>query len=72
MTYCLSLLCREGIVFLSDSRTSAGADNITVHPKMRVYHDDGRVVNWIESPVKLSRAAKGSRFYHTLLVNARR
>jgi putative proteasome-type protease len=37
MTYCLSLLCRDGIVFLSDSRTSAGVDNITIQPKMRIY-----------------------------------
>ncbi len=45
MTYCLSLLCREGIVFLSDSRTSAGVDNITVHPKMRIYHrSEDRVI----------------------------
>lgn len=45
MTYCLSLLCREGIVFLSDSRTSAGVDNITVHPKMRIYQrTDDRVI----------------------------
>lgn len=41
MTYCLSLLCREGVVFLSDSRTTAGIDNITVHPKMRVYAREG-------------------------------
>jgi len=41
MTYCLSLLCREGIVFLSDSRTSAGVDNITIQPKMRVYAEKG-------------------------------
>lgn len=41
MTYCLSLLCREGLVFLSDSRTSAGVDNITVQPKMRVYEEKG-------------------------------
>lgn len=41
MTYCLSLLCREGIVFISDSRTSAGVDNITVQPKMRVYAQKG-------------------------------
>src|SRR5439155_2301980 len=41
MTYCLSLLCRQGIVFLSDSRTSAGVDNITIHRKMRVYANDG-------------------------------
>ena len=41
MTYCLSLLCREGIVFISDSRTNAGVDNITVHSKMRVYAGNG-------------------------------
>jgi putative proteasome-type protease len=41
MTYCLSLLCREGLVFVSDSRTSAGVDNITVQPKMRVYEAKG-------------------------------
>ena len=45
MTYCLSLLCREGIVFISDSRTSAGVDNINVRPKMRIYSEPGgRVV----------------------------
>ena len=37
MTYCLSLHCREGLVFLSDTRTSAGVDNVTTHSKMRVY-----------------------------------
>ncbi len=50
MTYCLSLLCREGIVFLSDSRTSAGVDNITVHPKMRIYSREGdRVICMLSS-----------------------
>lgn len=44
MTYCLSLLCREGIVFLSDSRTSAGVDNINIRPKMRVYAETGKRV----------------------------
>ena len=44
MTYCLSLLCREGIVFLSDSRTSAGVDNIAIRPKMRVYCKEGERV----------------------------
>ena len=44
MTYCLSLLCREGIVFLSDSRTSAGVDNIAIRPKMRVYFKEGERV----------------------------
>ena len=37
MTYCLSLQCHDGLVFLSDSRTSAGVDNVTTHSKMRVY-----------------------------------
>src|SRR3954466_14004656 len=37
MTYCLGMLCRTGAVFLSDSRTSAGMDNITMRSKMRVY-----------------------------------
>lgn len=37
MTYCLGLNCRDGLVFLSDSRTSAGVDNITIHPKMRIF-----------------------------------
>lgn len=41
MTYCLSLLCREGIVFLSDTRTSAGAENLKVHSKMRIYDRPG-------------------------------
>lgn len=41
MTYCLGLHCREGLAFLSDSRTSAGVDNITIHPKMRVYEKAG-------------------------------
>jgi len=44
MTYCLSLLCREGIVCVSDSRTSAGVDHITVQSKMRVFVEEGQRV----------------------------
>jgi putative proteasome-type protease len=44
MTYCLSLLCREGLVFISDSRTSAGVDNITSRPKMRIFSQPGERV----------------------------
>jgi putative proteasome-type protease len=44
MTYCLSLHCQEGLVFLSDSRTSAGVDNVTTHSKMRVYEVKGQRV----------------------------
>ena len=44
MTYCLSLLCREGLVFISDSRTSAGVDNINVRPKMHIQTVEGQRV----------------------------
>ncbi|MEO8206221.1 MAG: peptidase [Chthoniobacterales bacterium] len=54
MTYCLSLLCHEGIVFLSDSRTSAGLDNITIHPKMRVFERPGERVICLMSSGNLS------------------
>ncbi len=36
MTYCLAVKLDEGIVFLSDTRTSAGVDNISVYRKMHV------------------------------------
>lgn len=54
MTYCLGLHCREGLVFLSDSRTSAGVDNITIHPKMRVYERKGDRVLCLLSSGNLS------------------
>lgn len=54
MTYCLSLHCSEGLVFLSDSRTSAGVDNITIHPKMRVYSRPGDRVLCLLSSGNLS------------------
>jgi len=54
MTYCLSLHCCEGLVFLSDSRSSAGVDNITIHPKMRVYERRGDRVLCLLSSGNLS------------------
>ena len=54
MTYCLSLRCREGLVFLSDSRTTAGWDNITIHPKIRVYERKGSRVLCLLSSGNLS------------------
>ena len=45
MTYCLGMLCEHGAVFLSDSRTSAGMDNITMRSKMRIFEKpDDRVI----------------------------
>ena len=36
MTYCLAVRLDEGIVLLSDTRTSAGVDNISIYRKMHV------------------------------------
>src|SRR4029077_2538676 len=54
MTYCLSLHCHEGLVFLSDTRTSAGVDNVTTHSKMRVYEVKGQRVLCLLSSGNLS------------------
>ncbi len=54
MTYCLGMLCHAGAVFLSDSRTSAGMDNITMCSKMRVYEKPGDRVICILSSGNLS------------------
>ena len=37
MTYCVAAIVEEGIVFASDSRTSAGPDNIATFSKMNVW-----------------------------------
>jgi putative proteasome-type protease len=44
MTYCVAALVEEGIVFASDSRTSAGPDNIAVFSKMNVWEVAGERV----------------------------
>ena len=44
MTYCVAALVEEGIVFASDSRTSAGADNIATFGKMMVWEVPGKRV----------------------------
>lgn len=54
MTYCLSLLCEEGLVFLSDSRSNAGIDNIAVHRKMHLFEQPGERVICLQSSGNLS------------------
>ena len=54
MTYCLGMLSRGGAVFLSDSRTSAGMDNITMRSKMRIFEKPGERVVCILSSGNLS------------------
>ena len=41
MTYCVAVLVDEGITFCSDSRTSAGADQINTYTKMFRFGMDG-------------------------------
>ena len=41
MTYCVGLLLNEGMVLLSDTRTNAGLDNISIYRKMFVFEDPG-------------------------------
>jgi putative proteasome-type protease len=38
MTYCLSMRLDDGLVFLSDTRTNAGVDNVSTYRKLFVFH----------------------------------
>jgi putative proteasome-type protease len=38
MTYCLAMRLHEGLVFLADTRTNAGVDNIGTYRKLHVLH----------------------------------
>ena len=41
MTYCIGLRLNNGLVFMSDTRTSAGVDNFAVSKKMFTWHEPG-------------------------------
>jgi len=48
VTYCVSLLLRDGLVMLSDTRTNAGPDNILNFRKMHVIEQPGeRALAWL-------------------------
>ena len=38
MTYCLAMRLTDGLVFLSDTRTNAGVDNVSTYRKLFVFH----------------------------------
>ena len=44
MTYCVGMLLDQGLVFLSDSRTNAGVDQINTFRKMTVFEKPGERV----------------------------
>ncbi|GIZ53222.1 peptidase [Noviherbaspirillum aridicola] len=41
MTYCVAMRVESGLVFLSDSRTNAGVDQVSTFRKMTVYENPG-------------------------------
>ncbi|MFB2532239.1 peptidase [Paracoccus sp. p3-h83] len=41
MTYCVGMILDRGLVFMSDTRTNAGVDNISVFRKTRIWHEPG-------------------------------
>ncbi|NBY13192.1 MAG: peptidase, partial [Betaproteobacteria bacterium] len=41
MTYCVATHLNEGLVFLSDSRTNAGMDQVSTFRKMTVFERTG-------------------------------
>ena len=41
MTYCVAMRLNAGLVFLSDSRTNAGVDQISTFRKMMIYEKPG-------------------------------
>ncbi|TPJ54009.1 MULTISPECIES: peptidase [unclassified Mesorhizobium] len=44
MTYCVGLKIDRGLVFMSDTRTNAGMDSISIFKKMHVWEDPGERV----------------------------
>ncbi len=45
MTYCVGIALRDGLIMISDTRTNAGIDNISVYRKMHVLADsDDRLI----------------------------
>ncbi len=54
MTYCLALRLREGLVFLADTRTNAGVDNVGTYRKLHVFQPSPDRVFVIESAGSLA------------------
>ncbi|MCB1667338.1 MAG: peptidase [Porticoccaceae bacterium] len=54
MTYCLSMVVNDGLVFCSDSRTNAGSDMLSSYSKMHVFRPDNNRVFCILSAGNLA------------------
>ena len=44
MTYCIGIRLNRGLVFMSDTRTNAGVDNVSVFKKMQIWEKPGNRV----------------------------
>ena len=40
MTYCIAIKLDDGLVFLSDSRTNAGVDDVSTYRKMTIFNEN--------------------------------
>jgi putative proteasome-type protease len=54
MTYCVGLLVEAGLVVMSDTRTNAGVDNISIYKKLHVLADDDNRLIVVASAGSLS------------------
>src|ERR1700748_338506 len=54
MTYCLAMRLDEGLVFLSDTRTNAGVDNVGTYRKLHVFTPGERRAIVIQSAGNLA------------------
>jgi putative proteasome-type protease len=54
MTYCVGLLLQQGLVFIADTRTNAGLDNVSVYRKLTVIEKPGERVLALASAGNLS------------------
>lgn len=54
MTYCVAMRLKEGLVFVSDSRTNAGVDHIAVFRKLHRFGVDGERVLVLQSSGNLA------------------
>ena len=54
MTYCVGLIVDDGLVMVTDSRTNAGVDHISVYRKMQVWEKSGDRVLMLASAGNLA------------------
>jgi putative proteasome-type protease len=60
MTYCQAMRLDEGLVFLSDTRTNAGVDNVGTYRKLHVFTPGERRAIVIQSAGNLATSRRCS------------